>query len=384
MKIIIKRSYLVAAVLLVTMVSCHNDDEQATVSVQNFTATINENPTLGQSIGIVQATGNGTLTYSITVQTPTGALSINSSTGELTVASAVLFDFETNPIITATVSVVGASNTATVTINLTNVNEISIQHFTTTINENPANGQSLGTVQATGDGTLVYSISSQTPTGALSINSGTGELKVANAALFDFETNQTITATIAVNNSGTVKNLTATINLTNVSNEVGEYKFGGVIFWVNAAGNQGLVCAITDQSAGIRWYNGSNGNTGAVGTAIGTGQANTTAIVNFQGSGSYAAQLCNDLSLNGYNDWFLPSIDELKEMYNNKTVINSTSLTNSGTAFKDAVGDSNYWTSTQVTTSSASIVSFTDGFSQAGFKGTNFYYVRAVRAWTDF
>ena len=57
--------------------------------------------------------------------------------------------------------------------------------------------------------------------------------------------------------------------------------------------------------------------TGATGTAIGTGQANTTAIVTTQGAGSYAAQLCNDLTVGGYNDWFLPSKDELDLMYEN-------------------------------------------------------------------
>jgi len=57
--------------------------------------------------------------------------------------------------------------------------------------------------------------------------------------------------------------------------------------------------------------------TGATGTAIGTGQANTTAIVTIQGAGNYAAQLCNDLTVGGYNDWFLPSKDELDLMYEN-------------------------------------------------------------------
>lgn len=381
MKNIIKRSYLVAIVLFVTMVNCHSDDEQETLSLQNFTATINENPANGQIIGNVQATGKGTLTYSITVQTPTGALSINANTGELTVANAALFDFETNPIITATVSATGASNTATVTINLTNVNEVDVQNFTATINENPANGQSLGTVQATGDGTLTYSITAQTPPGALSINSSTGNLTVANNALFNFETNPTITATIAITNSGTIKNLTATINLTNV-NEVGEFKFGGVIFWVNAAGTEGLVCAITDQSAGIQWYNGQSLNTAALGKAIGTGQANTTAIINAQGMGSYAAKLCDDLTLNGFSDWFLPSIDELKEMRINKAIIDATSVANSGTAIEAT----RYWSSTEYNESlhAAEAVSFTSSSATfLEFKSTS-HKVRAIRDWTDF
>ena len=57
------------------------------------------------------------------------------------------------------------------------------------------------------------------------------------------------------------------------------------------------------------------------GTAVGTGKANTTAIVNTQGDGNYAAQLCNCLTLNGYSDWFLPSKDELNLMYTNLKVL---------------------------------------------------------------
>ena len=82
---------------------------------------------MGKSIGTVQVDGSGASGFSITSQTPTGALSINPSTGELTVADATLFDFEINPVITATVAVVDAVNTGTVTINLRNVNELSIQ-----------------------------------------------------------------------------------------------------------------------------------------------------------------------------------------------------------------------------------------------------------------
>ena len=189
-------------------------------------------------------------------------------------------------------------------------NTVNVQNFTANINENVSNGQSVGIVQATGNGTLSYSIATQAPAGALTINSGTGELSVANSALFDFETTQIVSATITVNNSGTTKNLSATINLLDV-HEVGEYKFGGVIFWVNSTGKAGLVCTTTDQNTNIQWYNGSYGNTGASGAAVGTGQANTTAIINFQGAGTYAAKLCDDLTLNGFSNWYLPSEDEL-------------------------------------------------------------------------
>jgi hypothetical protein len=49
--------------------------------------------------------------------------------------------------------------------------------------------------------------------------------------------------------------------------------------------------------------------------------ANTNAIVAAQGAGSYAAKLCADLVLNGYGDWYLPSINELHKLYSNRSSI---------------------------------------------------------------
>jgi len=51
---------------------------------------------------------------------------------------------------------------------------------------------------------------------------------------------------------------------------------------------------------------------------IGSGQANTTAIINLlnaNGQSGRAAQICDALTINGYTDWFLPSKDELNQMY---------------------------------------------------------------------
>ena len=62
---------------------------------------------------------------------------------------------------------------------------------------------------------------------------------------------------------------------------------------------------------------GNNPVTGATDTAIGTGMSNTQKIVNILGPGNYAAKLCDGFMLSGYNDWFLPSKDELSLMHEN-------------------------------------------------------------------
>jgi len=58
--------------------------------------------------------------------------------------------------------------------------------------------------------------------------------------------------------------------------------------------------------------------TGAAGTAIGTGKANTAAIIAAHSDDTAlnnAAKACNGYSNKGKSDWFLPSKDELNEMY---------------------------------------------------------------------
>ena len=168
--------------------------------------------------------------------------------------------------------------------------------------------------------------------------------------------------------------------------QVGDFYQGGVIFYLFVDGEagyvagetHGLIAAVADQSSGIRWYNGTYVTTGATGTAIGTGSANTDTIINVQGATetSYAAGLARAYTGGGYIDWFLPSKDELNKMYLNKATINTTAAANSGSDFSA----NNYWSSTEYDSNTAWVQYF--GFDGQGYydKVNTYVSVRAVRA----
>ncbi len=119
--------YFILSIFL--LFSCSSDDDGGSsgINVQNLVTNFDENPMAGASVGTIQASSGNTLSFSITSQTPTGALAINASTGELTVADASAFDFETNPVINATISIIDPDDTANATaaINLNNLDDIA-------------------------------------------------------------------------------------------------------------------------------------------------------------------------------------------------------------------------------------------------------------------
>ena len=68
---------------------------------------------------------------------------------------------------------------------------------------------------------------------------------------------------------------------------------GGLIFYVN--GTTYYEAAPSDQSSSKAWSNIDDVELAGTGTAIGTGQANTIAIIGQEGHTDSAAKLCNDL-----------------------------------------------------------------------------------------
>ena len=96
---------------------------------------------------------------------------------------------------------------------------------------------------------------------------------------------------------------------------------GGLICYDKGSFSSGwryLEAAPSDQSTGINWSNGNLTTIGTSGTSEGTGKTNTAAIISFLGTtSSYAAAVCTAYTNNGYSDWFLPSKNELNNIYNN-------------------------------------------------------------------
>jgi hypothetical protein len=169
--------------------------------------------------------------------------------------------------------------------------------------------------------------------------------------------------------------LTATCAVTvNPVVAVGDSYGGGKVAYIFQVGDpgyivgqtHGLIAATADQSTGIAWSNITNTLVGTTGTALGTGQANTTAIIGQGGCTSGAAYLCDHLIEGSYSDWYLPSKNELNKLYLNRVAIGG-------------FDDYYYWGSSEFSASNAWAQFFSTGDQLNGLKGNN-SMVRAVRS----
>lgn len=188
------------------------------------------------------------------------------------------------------------------------------------------------------------------------------------------ETIVTAGTNISVTGSGTTAS-PYVVNATGATTlAIGESYGGGIIFYLDASGQHGLIAATADQSTGIQWYNGSYTATTAFASSVGGGWGNTVMIAFNQGLGTYAANLCYGLNIGGNSDWYLPSKYELYLMYMNIGQGNLLGLGNVG-----GFVNSSYWSSTEFHSVYVWTLNYDNGF-QAYYSKPNTFYVRAVRA----
>ena len=160
--------------------------------------------------------------------------------------------------------------------------------------------------------------------------------------------------------------------------QVGDFAHGGIVFYLDETGTYGLVASLEDIGS-FEWGCMERHVSGADGQAIGTGYQNTMDVVNqgcIAGNGSVtAAQAALDAEINGYIDWYLPSIDELTQMYN--TIGNGGSEGNIG-GFETSDWPY-YWSSTKDNFDNAWFIDFSNGSFGNEYRFDS-YRVRVIRA----
>lgn len=166
--------------------------------------------------------------------------------------------------------------------------------------------------------------------------------------------------------------------LTNVSTQtlkIGDTYGGGKIFWIDSAGKQVLITALTNQSGGIEWATPPLTTIGATNDAVYAGKANTVMISTSLGAGSYAARLCEDYSttVNGeyYDDWYLPSLTELNLQYQQLAAIADCGFTPQNYS---------WWSSTEFDAAGAYYLYFGNGSSGSISKTLTSNRVHCIRA----
>jgi uncharacterized protein involved in high-affinity Fe2+ transport len=211
-------------------------------------------------------------------------------------------------------------------------------------------------------------------------------LKAANS----LSTNTTYTLPTADGTSGQVLQTNGTGTLswtarTGYTYEIGQYvsSEGGVIFhrYIDNGVQYYLVVDTTNLSTSSAWSNVTSTLIGSTAQSTWNGLSNSNAIVGQAGFTSGAAKLCLDSTNNSKSDWYLPAIDELSLLWQNRFNVNTTLSGNS--SFGNISGATqilynSYWSSTEFSASNAWNFFLNYGYAY-DYNKINTYYVRAVR-----
>jgi hypothetical protein len=160
---------------------------------------------------------------------------------------------------------------------------------------------------------------------------------------------------------------------------IGELYQGGIIvsLWKTGGVEHGLIASLTDIDVFPMAYSNVLTTAGNNAKYASDGELNTTTITAQAGNSLGAAKQCADYVSGGYSDWYLPSIWELKEIYNASFIIAKVLGESSSLLFKQSPS---YWSSTEDSSTGNYAWYFSTDYGSAGSIGKEFeYYVRAVR-----
>lgn len=221
---------------------------------------------------------------------------------------------------------------------------------------------------------LVWS-TSQNPTidsnqGISTNDSGTGSF-ISQISELKWETQYYVRA-YATNSFGTAYG--NQLYFTTTSLQIGNSYGGGIVAYIFQATDpgyvegqiHGLITSQFDQGQSTWGCYGTY--IGGTSTALGTGMDNTLTIVNGCSQNNIASLICYNLVINGYDDWYLPSLDELMILYTNKNLIGGFDPY------------SYYWSSSEISNVTAYGISFSSGFIKDRTKYNTANRVRAVRS----
>ena len=273
----------------------------------NTTRTIAENTEAGSNIGdAVSATdqdANDTLTYTLS-GTDAAAFDIDSTTGQIKTKASLDYETKSNYSVTLTVSDGLATDTTTVTINVTNIDDNRAPMFTEgnsatrTVAENITAGTKIGNAITATDpdnDTLTYSFAGQDAS-LFRINTKNGQLSTN--VVLDYEAKSVYVVSVYVSDGKLTAIIAVTINITDTVDNRAPVFTEGVSTTrtigenTEAGSNIGNAVSATDQDANDTLTYTLGGTDAAAFRIDGTtGQIKTKAALDYETKNTYSVTL---------------------------------------------------------------------------------------------